>query len=95
MPYDPSKNPWTDTISSSTQGSKKLLLTPGPNDIAPLYPKAVAVHSTTGDRVQISYVPTKNADDEPVTISVPDGWISDTSVRRVLSVTGGAAYGVW
>lgn len=86
MPYNPARDPFsTDTGSPSSQPSRKLPLTPGAEDL-PMYAKAIAVHTEIDRaRVALSYLPVRNGDDEPVEIHVSDGWVSDTSVRRVIS----------
>ncbi len=100
MPYDRNRDPFsTDTGTPSSQPRRKIALAPGAEDLE-IYAKAIAVHTDTdGDRVTLSYLPVGNDDDEVVTIKVSDGWVSETSVRRVLSAAaaGGAVsvYGLY
>lgn len=88
--------------TSGTLPRMKLPLTPGSADISveglTVFAKQIAVHSTEGGRVHIVYIPVDNDDDQEVDIIVADGWRSDTSVRRVMTldaVVDGDTATVW
>lgn len=94
MPYEVKRDPQSQNyegdlpigINGSSQPRRKVQITPAETEMES-YAKAISVHVTGGGRAVVVYVPTDNADTEILSIEVGDGWVSDTAVRRVHSVT--------
>jgi hypothetical protein len=97
MPYSRDRDQFPSSMPTpQSQARRKHPITPSASDLDP-YAKAIVIHVTGGGRASLTYIPTDNDDAQTVTVEVADGWVSDTSVRRVsaLSVMGAGTATVW
>lgn len=95
MPFDPQKNPWGLSVqdrASSLLGRKGGLVTPSDTQDLATYARIRVFAPASLAAAAIKILPMENADDAPITLSVPPGApvVLEYLVRRVFS-TGSTA----
>ncbi len=81
MPYDKTKDPSFGETGATVPAKSAYVVTPHDANDLPRYPKALRV----GGAGNLKFLPSRNADADPITIPVSAGEVVPVQARRVFA----------